>query len=191
MRFSINEESTAELKRYATIPIAFEVASYFAVRAVDGGLGGLLLAEQPVAVPYLKDYDAYDGEGPLHWQEHFDMTRWGILAAYDGNDWVGGAVVAWNTPGVDMLEGRSDLAVLWDLRVRPDRRGRGVGNLLFAAAEDWARSRGCRDLDIETQNVNVPASRFYARRGCELKAIRRGIYPELPDEVQLLWHKTL
>jgi ribosomal protein S18 acetylase RimI-like enzyme len=104
---------------------------------------------------------------------------------------VGGAVAAWNTPSVDMLEGRSDLAVLWDVRVDPEYRERGVGHCLFTAVTDWARTRGCRTLKVETQNINVPACRFYARQGCELRTIRSDAYPDLPDEVQLLWYKRL
>lgn len=179
------------LPGYGTIPIAFEVTSQLSVRPVENGLGGLLLVEEAVAVPYRKDYDAIEGEGPTSWPDHFDLSTWGILAAFDGETWVGGAVVAWNSPGVEMLEGRADLAVLWDLRVRPDYRKRGVGHRLFAAAVEWARAHGCRELKVETQNINVPACRFYARQGCELKTIQQGAYPGLPDEVQLLWYKQL
>lgn len=104
---------------------------------------------------------------------------------------VGSAVVAWDTPGVDMLEGRPDLAVLWDLRVAPAWRGRGIGAALFRAAEAWSWARGARWLKVETQNVNVTACRFYARQGCVLGALHRFAYPELPNEVQLLWYKEL
>ena len=100
-------------------------------------------------------------------------------------------MVAWNTPGLDMLEGRTDLACLWDVRVHPDRRREGVGSLLFQHCAEWARSKGCWRLKIETQNINVPACKFYADRGCELRAIHPGAYPELPDETQMLWYLDL
>ena len=90
-----------------------------------------------------------------------------------------------------MLEGRSDLAVLWDIRVLPENRRRGVGAALFGAAEAWALARHCRQLKVETQNVNVAACRFYAHRGCVLRAAHDGVYPEWPDEAQLLWYKDL
>ena len=70
-------------------------------------------------------------------------------------------------------------------------RGRGVGARLFAAAEAWAMARGVRTLKVETQNVNVGACRFYARQGCTLGEINRFAYPQLPDEVQLIWRKAL
>lgn len=90
-----------------------------------------------------------------------------------------------------MLEARPDVAVVWDLRVRPSHRQSGVGSALFRAVEDWCLQRQCRLLKVETQNVNVPASRFYARMGCTLGAIDTRAYPELPDETQLIWLKEL
>jgi hypothetical protein len=66
-----------------------------------------------------------------------------------------------------------------------------VGTVLFQAAERWAASRGARWLKVETQNINVPACRFYARQGCVLGGLHRFAYSSLPDEVQLLWYKEL
>jgi GNAT superfamily N-acetyltransferase len=75
--------------------------------------------------------------------------------------------------------------------VAPDQRGSGVGSALFRATERWAGDRGCGWLKIETQNVNTAACRFYQKMGCTLGGIERFAYPELPDEVQLLWWKAL
>ena len=186
----VTEESAATLADYARISIAFEVRNILDVEVPGGGLRGLVLSERALAVPYVKDYDAADG-GPERWPSRFDLTRWGLFTACSEGRRVGGAAVAFGTDGVEMLEGRGDLAVLWDLRVTPEARGRGVGAALFATASSWSAARGCRQLKVETQNVNVPACRFYARMGCVLGGIHRFAYPGLPDEVQLLWYKTL
>jgi len=90
-----------------------------------------------------------------------------------------------------MLAGRDDVAVLWDVRAAPAQRGAGVGAALFRAAGSWAGAHGCGKLKIETQNINVVACSFYRKMGCTLGGIDRFAYPELPDEVQLLWWKTL
>jgi GNAT superfamily N-acetyltransferase len=90
-----------------------------------------------------------------------------------------------------MLEGRRDIAAVWDIRVHPDRRGCGIGSMLFEAATEWAKKRECRILKVETQNINVPACRFYAARGCVLGSLDCFAYAELPHEVQLMWYKTL
>ena len=190
MSIEVATVSPAALAAHARVSIAFEVDRVLDVTACDSGLGGLVLTERRLAVPYRKDYDAHDG-GPAEWPRRFDLTNWGLFAAQDGGAVVGAAAVAVDTPGVDMPEGRPDLAVLWDLRVAPEARGRGVGTALFQAAEAWSAARGCRQLKVETQTVNVPACRFYARAGCVLGAVHRFAYPDLPDEVQLLWYKTL
>jgi GNAT superfamily N-acetyltransferase len=114
-----------------------------------------------------------------------------MFAAFVGGERVGGAIVLRDAPRLTLLGGRRDLALLWDLRVAPSRRGHGIGGALFGAAERWAVAEGCSGLLIETQDVNVPASRFYARQGCVLGAARFGAYADCPNEVQLLWYKRL
>ncbi|MFZ6003926.1 MAG: GNAT family N-acetyltransferase [Actinomycetota bacterium] len=188
--FTIREEPIAYLERHGEISIAFEVASVLGPEALEDGLARVRLAERSVEVPWLKDYDAIDG-GPGQWATRFDVANWGLLGAFDGERRIGGAVVAFDTPNVDMLRGRRDLAVLWDLRVASESRRSGVGRALFRAAEDWARERGCRVLEVETQHVNVPACRFYVRMGCSLVSVDRHAYPKLPDEAQLIWRRDL
>ena len=184
------------LSEYETIPISFEVRSIYQIKALGKGLGGLRLVEQPVSLPYIKDYDAYEDGLPTSWPRQFDMRNWGfLLARLDaGAAPVGGAAIAWNTNGVNMLEERTDLAVLWDIRVQPQHRRQGIGALLLGRAADWARQRGCTLLKIETQNVNVPACRFYARQGCELGVIHRFGYagqPRVAHETMLIWYLRL
>jgi GNAT superfamily N-acetyltransferase len=188
----IEEQAITRLAEHAEIPIAFVVERLLAVSVADCGVAGIELAEVVVETPWVKDYDAVKGEGPTRWPNRFDTSSWGLLAAYDREDArVGGAVIAFNTAGVHMPEGAADIAVLWDLRVRPDRRGRGIGTALFAASKRWCSERGCRTMKVETQNINVPACRFYARMGCTLSAIDRRAYPDLLEETQLVWSKDL
>lgn len=187
----IKHEPIDQVGRLDEIPIAFRVTSVLDVSLNNGGLGGLILTEIPVEEPWVKDYDAIDDEGPSSWANHFDVRNWRLLTAYDANRLVGAAVVAHDTPGVGMLEDRSDLAVLWDIRVVNDVRSRGVGTRLFNASAEWAQSQGCHILKIETQNINVPACKFYRRMGCTLGAINRFAYTDLPDEVQLVWYIQL
>jgi GNAT superfamily N-acetyltransferase len=178
-------QSVAEL---AGIPISFTVTHIFDV--ISNG-GGFVLAERSVAKPYTKNYDEIPGEGPAEWARRFDISNWGFIRARSSDGFIGGAVVARDTADVIMLEGRRDLAVLWDIRVMPEFRGQGIGSGLLAAAEAWAISKGCRQFKVETQNVNVPACRFYQRHRFVLRAIDPSAYPELPGEIQLLWYKDL
>lgn len=189
----VEEATPAGLAEYARIPMTVEVRSVLEVR--EAGLGGMVLEESPCPTR-IKDYDADSQETQRDWPSRFDIRNWGLWIARDSGTGVavGGAAVAWNTAGVDMLEGARDLAVLWDLRVRPDARQRGVGRALFSAAAAFARSKGCALLKIETQNVNVPACRFYAAMGCHLGQIHRHAYrttPKLAPEVMLVWYLPL
>jgi GNAT superfamily N-acetyltransferase len=190
MNVEIIQHSLDHLPEHARISIAFEVRSVLDLTVADGGLGGFALRERELASPYVKDYDSVGGS-PGDWSSDFDVSSWTLHSAWIDGRRAGGVVVAFRTEGLDMLERRDDLAVIWDLRVVPDCRGRGLGARLFAAVEAWARAQGCRQLKVETQNVNVPACRFYARRGCTLGGIHRFAYPQLPHEVQLLWYKDL
>jgi GNAT superfamily N-acetyltransferase len=139
----------------------------------------------------VKEYDEIESERPTAWPGKWDLTNWVILAAWAEGRRAGGCAVAHDTPGLDMLMGRKDMAVLMDIRVEPAFRGKGIGTALLERAESWARQRGCKLLKIETQNNNVGACRFYARMGCELGAIMRHAYTDYPDEVELVWYKGL
>jgi GNAT superfamily N-acetyltransferase len=179
------------LAAHSTISIAYLVERVLELELASGGLGGIILVDRPVDVPWIKDYDEDVGEGPTRWAQRFDLANWGLLSAWIDQVRIGGAVIAFNTPQVNMLRGRQDLAVLWDIRVQSTFRGCGVGAALFAHVEDWARERRCDELNVETQNINVPACRFYARHGCELAKIDRLAYDDLPNEVELLWRKAV
>lgn len=194
----IEEIPPSRLSEYACLSIAYEVRSILQVERLDlgwgAGSGGLRLVETPLLKPYIKDYDLCEGGSPADWAKEFDVSRWGFLLAWEAEEPVGAAAVAYATPGVYLLERRSDLAVLWDIRVKPQARRKGVGRALFEHAVAWARQRGCTMMKIETQNVNVPACRFYAAMGCELGAIHCYAYtghPQVGDEVMLLWYLVL
>lgn len=193
MNVRIEGIAVQKLSEYAGIPIAFSVASVLDVESIDKGLRGMYMREKKVATPYIKNYDSYDG-GPERWLKRFDVSNWAFFLAYTQNRPVGGAAVAFHTPGVNMLVNRNDLAVLWDLRIHPDYRRRGIGTQLFKHAAKWAQSKGCIQLKIETQNVNVPACRFYTKQGCHLGEINRYAYAghrEVAHEIMLVWYLSL
>jgi streptothricin acetyltransferase len=175
-----------DLRSHAAISCAFESRAVFDVMG-EGGRNALV--ERTLDAPFRKDYDTV--EDPLSWVEQFDVSNWVLVSARDGNRIVGGAIGARDTAGVDMLENRRDLLVLWDLRVAPEARGAGVGSALFRAVEDWGRRHSCVELKVETQNVNVRACHLYRAQGCALAQANRGAYPELPAEVQLIWRKWI
>ena len=187
----VEPPTLSTLQAYGDVPVAFLVESRFRVEPVRNGLGGWLLTEEGVEHPCVKDYDALEGEGPSRCRRQFDISHWGIISVFEGAQRIAGAVIAYDSPNVFMLEGRDTLAVLWDIRVRPENRRSGVGGLLFPHVVAWAKTRGCTHLKIETQNINVPACKFYAAMGCELRSIHLDAYPGLPEETQFLWYRWL
>jgi len=187
----IASEGLSSIEAYVSVPIAFEVASVFDVDHSSADGPTLRLVERSPEHSYVKDYDAIWGDSPLEWAHRFDLSEWQFVAAHVDGRRAGGAVLIMDAPDVEMLEGRKDLALLWDIRVAPAFRSRGVGSALLDAVEASAAARGVRELKVETQNINVPACRFYESRGFQLRDANAGVYEGLPDEVQLLWYKSL
>jgi GNAT superfamily N-acetyltransferase len=188
MVVEVTQESAEALEDYARVGIAFTVERRYRVESARNGLGRLILVEEEIA-PYVKDYDVESG-GPISWRGRWDVSEWGFLAAFEQGRRVGGAVIAWKTDELVITGNREETAILWDLRVDEPSRRAGVGSRLFAEAEAWSRARFCRRLEVETQNTNVPACKFYSRQGCELIAIDRRAYARHPDEVRLVWEKN-
>ena len=181
MPIEVIRESSDFLSEYRAVPMTVEVRSRFDIRP---DACGYHLAERQIE-PYIKDYDGV--ESPLDWPLMFDISNWPFFSALDDGIRVGGAVIAYKTPGLDMLRGEKDTACLWDIRVRPEMRGSGVGTVLFNFAVDWCRDKGVRRVRIETQDVNVPACRFYQKMGCRLETVKADAYPAEMNEKQLIW----
>lgn len=167
------------------------MSEVFDEQGVAALLEGGDAASGAVSAPWLKDYDEYPGNRPTAWPGRFDMSRWVVLSAWLGTRRVGGAVVIIDDPQIDLLRDRPGCALLWDIRVAPDARGQGIGSALLDAAARSAADGGAGALRVETQQVNVPACRFYQHHGFRLERATAGAYPQLPGEVQLLWVKPL
>lgn len=84
------------------------------------------------------------------------------LGAYDGEKLIGIALAEphhWN----------GSLWV-WEFHVAESHRGQGIGRDLMEALAQRAKAAGLRVIVCETQNINVPAVRFYGRVGFTLDA---------------------
>ena len=170
------------LDEYAEISIAFEVVGRFDPDT---------LSVDPVARPWRKDYDAIETSGPRHWPKRFEVSKWGLFAAFVDDRRVGGATVARDTANMHMLDGRTDLAFLLDLRVDDGHRTQGVGRALVEAAEAWSVDCGLVEMKVETQDINSRACGFYEAMGFTLAEVDPNAYPDLPGETQIIWRKQL
>ena len=152
--YTIVGEPLTRLAEHAEIPIRFVVSSVFDVEGDDPD--SAKLDERPAEPVWIKDYDAIKGEGPTRWAKRWDISNWGLLAANGDGQRIGGCVLAYNTDGVNKLEGRDDVVAVWDIRVHPGWRGRGVGRQLFGAAVARARENG----EIELGEMRTRFSSF-------------------------------
>ncbi len=185
MNLTIVGEPLLPESAHFALPIRFETSQRLDLGALAEGR--LVTVEMPLRS---KDYDAIEGSNMAATLREFDTSRWALLAAFDEGVRVGGAIVAFDTPGMDLLEGGNDMTTLLDIRVAPAAHGGGVGRRLFAAIEDWSRIVGARVLTIETQDINVGACRFYHAMGCTVRSIRENAYAGL-DEHQIIWERAL
>ncbi|MCL2445251.1 MAG: GNAT family N-acetyltransferase [Oscillospiraceae bacterium] len=178
---------------YDQVPQRLMVCSVYQLERPNRGLGGILLVETPVEQPYLKDFCIGEDANVARWKR-WDLTNWVYFIAFDGDKPVGAATIASRTEGVNMLEGRDDLAVLWDLRVHDDYKQQGIGQVLWDMAKEWSRAQGLAQLKVECQNNNVPAVKFYHKQGGTLGKIDEYAYynePQWRHETQLIWYLNL
>ena len=188
---SIEFIDQSQFETYDQIPMLVKVDSEYKLEKVQAGLGGILLVEKPVE-PYSKDLGQYARATDLARQ--FDLSNWAFLMAYDAKTPVGGAIVVCQSPEINMLAGRKDLGVLWDIRVEQNHQAKGVGTMLFEHVTAWCKARELKQLKIECQNNNVAACKFYQKQGASLGEINTYAYyldAECANETQLIWYLDL
>lgn len=183
-------EPASCLSEYGLIPIAFRVTERLVFRSKEEA-GESIWRTHPVEPSYVKDYDRIPANRPVDWADRWDLTKWCFIAAFIAGQRVAGAAVILDPTEFEHTPTHPDVSVLWDVRVHPNSRCRGVGCALLTFAEEHARSRGIRGVKVETQDINVAACRLYARAGYRLVEINPCAYPEHPDEIQLIWQKDL
>jgi len=191
VEIKIEEISGTNLSEYGKIPISFSTNIILQVIPRVKGMSGIEFKETILKEPIKVDHDASPNLSPFNWKDNFDLSNWSFWLAKQGEKAVGGITLAFSTPGVNMLEGREDLGVIWDLRVNPEFRGQGIGKKLFVTALERARELGCSFVKVETQNTNPMACRFYSEMGGELGVINRFAYKDNPQETMLLWYFSL
>lgn len=87
-----------------------------------------------------------------------------LVAECDGQ--VAGLVHLYARPAFD----KPPEAVVQALVVDSGRRGRGIGKMLMAAAEDWAVQRGYASVSLYSRTGRADAHAFYAALGYERAA---------------------
>ncbi len=67
--------------------------------------------------------------------------------------------------GAVFVEGRGRTGYFGMLSVDPAKQGQGLGRKLIDAAEEWCRTAGCDQMQIEVVNLRIELPPFYERLG--------------------------
>lgn len=115
------------------------------------------------------------GEIPQEWFEQLISSPWhdlflAVESAEDGNVKQGLPVLPEQILGMASVSvifgaGIGKNAYLEDFVVDQSARGKGIGNLLFNAYEDWAREKGCKNLEFTCGQGREAAQQFYRDHG--------------------------
>jgi len=112
------------------------------------------LAEAPFA--FGSQYADWVDATEDRWRERLSSPgAYQVIASIDGTP----AGMAGGFPSAD------DTAELVSMWVAPAGRGKGVGNALMTAIEDWARGIGAATLKLSVVPGNDPAHNLYLRHG--------------------------
>lgn len=188
---TIKEVDRSFFKLYDSVSMIVKVSSEYKIKRLENGLGGMLFEEKKVE-PYSRDLSIY--ERATEYENEFDITNWRFYMAFDGKIPVGAMTVAGRTEGLNLLNGRNDACVLWDIRVAENYKYQGIGQGLFNMGKLNAKADKYRQMIIECQNNNFPACKFYKKQGALLSKIDMYAYyldEENQDNVQMMWYLNL
>ena len=166
------------------IPMIIEIDRIIKISKEGNNFGGINYSFSEEDVPkYSHDFDI--AEPVLGWRK-YGTGSWGFFMAYDDGKPIGAATVAAKSPELKMLDGRDDIALLWDMRLPAEYRRQGIGQRLFDMAVEWSTGGGYKMMKIECQNTNLPAARFYEKQGAELVVINPHAYNT--EKTMFLWY---
>jgi ribosomal protein S18 acetylase RimI-like enzyme len=67
-----------------------------------------------------------------------------------------------------MKDAASQYGEIYEIAVRPDSQGRGMGKMLVQASEDYLKQKGLPGISIKTRRDNTAWIQFFLRQGWQL-----------------------
>lgn len=120
---------------------------------------------------------AQDRLSRAQYRKHLDsQTALVLVASANHRRFLGTAVV--------FFRKATTVARLYSLATTPQARGKGVGSALIGAAEDTARSRGCRVLRLEVRTDNAVAIALYEHLGYARIGTYKAYYADGTDALR-------
>ena len=115
------------------------------------------LFEPPGGVP--PNYSRERSSAAFRWA--VEQPNGDVLLAFDGDTAVGLTSVYADIQSL----GFGPKCWLQDMVVDKERRSQGIGGLLMAVAESWAREHGLTHIELSSNAGRADAHRFYERHG--------------------------
>ena len=174
MNITLREIDNENLRDANQCDASFTVDSKLILHVKNSILNYSVVDVEPYRKQYIFEEQDYSG-----WIANPDQT---VYFAYADGQLAGQIVLKkhWN-------------AYAWinDFAVDVEFRRQGIGRALMQQAVDWAKKKRLPGIMLETQNVNVPACRFYERFGFTLRGfdtyLYKGLNPDT-DEIALYWY---
>ncbi len=104
------------------------------------------------------------GEIPEQWFNDIINSPWHDLLYAEENDKILGIACM----SVTMGPGIRKNAYLEDFVIDDTIRGKGIGTLLWNAMLDWAKEKGCKNLEFTCGNGRETSQEFYKNRGAKI-----------------------
>jgi GNAT superfamily N-acetyltransferase len=104
-----------------------------------------------------------------HWQPAIAAADATTLVAERAGEMLGMVTVFVTQDRSPLLQPRP-YARVGTISVAEAHRGQGLGHLLMAHAEQWARQRGMTDLRLHVWDFNAGAMRLYAELGYQVRS---------------------
>ena len=153
---------------------SFEVTSKLVLQAENGQISYTIV----YVPPYTKQYELEK----VDLAPYIDNPDRTIFFAYVDDELAG---------QISVFKNWNDYAYIDHLAVNENYRGQGIGRALMERAIEWAKARGFSGITLETQDNNVPACRFYASCGFELRGFDTYLYKAqdpASNEIALFWY---
>lgn len=126
------------------------------------------------------DHEA-DAERLAHWRERLSSADWRQILIAEDPDPAGFCAAYLDSAG------RCD-ALIDNLHVRPNLRGRGLGPLLLGRMVERLIAAGHRSMFLWVFTDNAPALRFYQSLGCTLEdPAEIEVFGSVTREARCVW----
>ena len=141
---------------------------------------------------FYKETEAYEIDMTIEekvdlWKKIINFDTSLIQAIMIDGQYIAGAITVTHSPKANMLKSDMKNAVLWDIRVHPDYQNLGLASTLLQNSLEFASTKKCSSLLIETQNNNPKAVSFYIKHGATLLETNEDAYPKELNEVQFIF----